>query len=146
MAGQRNKGKAKGKYADTVLTPRTDFPMRASLIETLEPQMQARWDRHDPTYLVTCKVQRVDPPLAVAFRAEYGKQGPWVEIDEDLPPVSFEEVVPHNDYLKVAIDVKKALAELQKNPMEKPAPEAPPAAAAAATAKPDAGTPTETAS
>ena len=92
----------------------------------------------------------VDPPLVVAFREEYGKQGPWVEIDADLPPVSFEEVVPHADYLKVAIDVKKALAELQKNPMERPAPEAEappaPAAAATATAKPAAGTPAGTAS
>jgi len=107
---------------------------------------QTRWDPHDPTYLVTCKVQRIDPPPAVAFREEYRKQGPWVEIDEDLPPVSFEEVVPHTDYLKVAIDVKKALAELQKNPMEKPAPEAEAPPAAAAPAKPDAGTPAGTAS
>ncbi len=43
MAGKRNKG----KYADTVLTPRTGFPMRASLIEKLEPEMQARWEEQD---------------------------------------------------------------------------------------------------
>ena len=43
MGKKRNKG----KYADTVLTPKTDFPMRASLIETLEPEMQARWERED---------------------------------------------------------------------------------------------------
>jgi len=47
MAGKRKAGKDRGKYADTVLTPRTDFPMRASLIETLEPAMQARWEQTD---------------------------------------------------------------------------------------------------
>jgi len=38
---------AKGNYKDTVLTPRTEFPMRADLVGRLEPQMQAAWDKQD---------------------------------------------------------------------------------------------------
>ncbi len=34
-------------YRNTVLTPRTDLPMRADLVGRLEPQLQAEWDRQD---------------------------------------------------------------------------------------------------
>ena len=86
---------------------------------------EVHWDPWDPPFLVTCKVQRVDPPLVIPHREAYDGSGSWIRIEDDLAPAAFHAVVPHNDYLKVALDVKKAFAEVQKNPLGKPDPPEP---------------------
>ena len=94
---------------------------------------QVRWDPKDPPFLVTCKVERIDPPMVLPWKSAY-ETGEWVTLDGDFPAATFEPVVPHVDYLKVALDVKKVLAEAQKNPIEPPAAPANPAEAQPAAA------------
>ncbi len=85
----------------------------------------------DPMFLLTCKVVRLDPPLEIVWKDGYDSASPWVTLEEEeLPATAFEPVVEHNDFLKVALDAKQALAELQKNPIERPAPPEPEKAAA----------------
>ena len=99
---------------------------------------QLEWDPTDPPYLLTCKVTRLDPPVVIPWQEAYGGSSPWIRIqEEELPPLALEPVIEHKDFLKVVVDFKKALAEAQKNPVERP--EA--AAAAAAPAKPAAAGP-----
>ena len=129
--------------------------MRASDLKPLTPfhvwteeyvQERFRWDPVNPLFVMTCKVYKVDPPLVIADPG----RGPWVQIQEqELPDASYESVIEHNDFLKAAIDIKKAVAEVQKNPVDLPAPPAPPKPAAPppkppakpATAKPPAAAP-----
>jgi hypothetical protein len=85
---------------------------------------RARWDPMDPAFLVTCKVQKLDPPITIPAK-DLDAAGEWLTIDADLPAASYESVVEHNDYLKASLDVKKAFAEAQKNPVELPVPEKP---------------------
>lgn len=94
---------------------------------------RVRWDPKDPLFLLTCKVAKVEPAIAIPWRPEYDGASPWVTLLEaDLPAAAFEPVVPHKDYLKIGLDVKAVLGEAQKNPLERPAAEAAPAAPAAA--------------
>lgn len=97
-----------------------------------EESFQARleWDATDPMFLLLCKVVRLDPPLEIPWKDAYDGEDPWIRLDEDeLAPVAFVPVLEHVDFLKIVVDVKNALAEVQKNPVERPEPEKPAAAA-----------------
>jgi hypothetical protein len=107
-------------------------------------QTRLQWDPVDPMFLLTCKVVRLDPPLEIPWKESYEGSDPWIEIDAaELPDAALEPIMEHNDFLKIAVDVKAALAEAQKNPIERPEPPAaaakpaPPKATAAAPAKPE---------
>ena len=39
--------------------------------------------------------------------------------EEELPPLALEPVMEHKDFLKVVVDFKKALAEVQKKERER---------------------------
>jgi hypothetical protein len=85
---------------------------------------QIRWDPKDPVFALTCKVQRIDPPFAIPWVEPYGVPGDWVTIAEaELPPAVFTPVLEHKEFLKRALDIKKAFAEVHRNPLEpEPAP------------------------
>lgn len=93
-------------------------------------QAQLQWDATDPMFLLLCKVVRLDPPLKIAWKDAYDGKDPWVLLDEEeLAPMAFVAVLEHVDHLRIVVDVKKALAEVQKNPVQRPEAEKPAVAA-----------------
>ena len=48
-------------YKNTIITPKTDFPMKAGL-PTREPGMLSRWEEQD-LYEAMLKRTRISPPL-----------------------------------------------------------------------------------
>jgi hypothetical protein len=76
---------------------------------------------------MTCKVHRLDPPLVIPHRPEYDGPDSWVDLpeEEELPAMAFEPVLENTDYLRVVVDLKKLVAEAQRNPSEEPEPESP---------------------
>jgi hypothetical protein len=99
-------------------------------------QARLKWNPTNPMFLLTCKVVRLEPPLELPWKEAY-EAGPWMRLEEEeLPPMAFVPVMEHVDFLKIAVDVKAALAEVQKNPIERPAEEKPAAPAKAAAPPP----------